>query len=229
MYWWVWLLIALIIFIGFGIARRHRNRRAKIIINIPVTGFVNFQITPHDASPEDLILLALCYGSKIRWLLQTEPEQVRDIFHGLCNEVTDFWSAPGADLIDRMPTARQLREDDSSPHAVAGGEQYIVTLYRTDYHNLSNKAWVITAVPRPSLAANIPWSFLLVLNAVFVLLKPSEQETLRQAIANWYKYAFEESHPNRSISSLNSLFKASLDIIVSAKTKVVIEQDGDRI
>lgn len=214
--------------ISFGISRRHRNRRSKIIINIPVTGFANFQITPNDASPDDLILLALCYGSKIRWLLQMEPEQVRDIFLELCNEVINSWSEPGADLIDRTPTARQLREDKSISHAVAGGEQYVVTLYRTDYHNLRNKAWVITTIPRPSLAANIPWSFLLVLNAVFVLLKPSEQETLRQAIADWYKYAFEESHPNRSISSLNSLFKTSLDIIVRAKTKVVIEQDGER-
>lgn len=228
MYWWAWLLIAVTIYIGFGVARRHRNRRAKIIINIPVTGFANFQIIPHDASPEDLIQLALCYGSKIRWLLQMEPEQVRDIYHGLCNEVIDFWSAPGADLIDRMPTASQLREDDSSPHAVVGGEQYVVTLYRTDYHNLHNKAWVITTVPHPSLAANIPWSFLLVLNAVFVLLKPSEQETLRRAIVDWYKYAFEELHPKRSISSLDSLFKVSLDIVVRAKTKVVLERDGER-
>lgn len=222
-HWWAWLLIAVIVWLGIAVARRHRNRRAQITINIPVTGSPNFQITPHDASPEDLSLLTLCYGSKIWWLLQREPEQVRDIFPGLCNEAIDFWSASGADLIDRMPSACRLREDESTPHAVAGGERYVVTLYRTDYHNLRNRAWVITTIPRPSLAANIPWSFLLVLNAVFVLLKLSEQETLRLAVTEWHRYAFGQSLPKRSLSSLNSLFKASFESLVHAKTKEMPE------
>ncbi len=223
MHWWVWLLIAVIVWLSLAIARRHRNRRAQITVNIPEAGFPNFQITPHDASPEDLSLLALCYGSKIRWLLQTEPEQMRDIFQKLCNEVIDFWSTPGVDLIDRMPSARRLREDESSPHAISGGERYVVTLYRTDYHNLRNKAWVITTIPRPGLAANLPWSFLLVLNAVFALLNPSDRKILGQAMAEWYECAFEQARLEKSLSSLNLLFKTSLESLLHAKTQEIPE------
>ena len=223
MHWWVWLLIAVIMWLGLAVARRHRNRRARFTVTIPVAGAPTLQLTPHNASPEDLSLIALCYGSKLRWLLQTEPELIREIFQDLCKETIVFWSAPGADLIDRMPSARRLRGDESSPHAIAGGERFVVTLYRTDYHNLRNKTWVITTSPRPGLAANLPWSFLLVLNAVFVLLKPSERETLGRAIAEWYECAFRQSRLKRSLSSLNSLFEASLESLLNAKTKEIPE------
>jgi hypothetical protein len=205
--------------LGLAVARRHHNRRAQITITIPVKGYPNFQLTPDNASPEDLSLLALCYASKIRWLLLNEPELMGEIFQELCTEAIDFWSAPGSDLIDRMPSARRLRGDESSPHAVAGGERFVVSLYRTDYHNLRNKAWVITTIPRPSLAANLPWSFLLVLNSVFVLLQPSERETLGRAIAEWYGWAFGQSRLKKSLSSLNSLLEASVESLVHAKTK----------
>jgi len=223
MYWWIWLLIAVIVWISLVVARRHRNRRVQITINIPAKGFPNFQITPHDASPEDLSLLTLCYGSKIGWLLQTEPEQIRDIFHELCIEVINFWSAPGDDLIDQMPSARRLREDDSSPHAIIGGERFVVTLYRADYHNLQNKAWVITSIPRPGLAANLPWSFLLVLNAVFVLLKPLDRKILGQAMVDWCECALQQKRFERSLSSLNLLFKTSLECLLRAKTQEIPE------
>jgi hypothetical protein len=204
--------------LGAMVIRRHRNRRAQFTVTIPVAGPPTLQLTPHDASPDDLSLLALCYGSKLRWLLLTEPECIPEIFQELCSEAIDFWSEPGTDLIDRMPSARRLRGDESGPHAVAGGERYVVTLYRTDYQNLRNKAWVMTTIPRPGLTANLPWSFLLVLDAVFVLLKPSERETLGRALAEWYECVFGQGPPERSLSALNALFEASLESWLHART-----------
>ena len=216
--WWAWLLVAAIVWLGLAVARRHRNRRAQFTVTIPVAGPPTLQLTPHDASPDDLSLLALCYGSKLRWLLLTEPERIREILQELCSEAIDFWTEAGTDLIERMPSARRLRADESSPHAVADGERYVVTLYRTDYQNLRNKAWVMTTIPRPGLAANLPWSFLLVLNAVFALLKPSERDTLGRALVKWYECAFGESPPEGRSSALNALFKASLESWLHAKT-----------
>jgi len=203
---------------ALAVARRHRNHRAQFTVTIPVSGPASLQLTPHDASPDDLSLLALCYGSKVRWLLLTEPECIPEIFQELCSEAIDFWSEPGADLIDRMPSARRLRANESGPHAVAGGERFVVTLYRTDCQNLRNKAWVITTIPRPGLAANLPWSFLLVLNAVFLLLKPSERDTLRQALAKWCERAFGEPLPEGRSPTLNALFEVSIESWLHAKT-----------
>jgi hypothetical protein len=161
MLWWVWFPIFVIVWFALAIVARHRNRRTQVSVFIPLSGYPTLRVTPHDASPDDLSLLTLCYGSKLHWLLRTEPELIRELFQQLCSEALDFWSEPGDDLIDRMPSARRLRADESTPHAVAGGEFFQVTLYRTDYKNLRNKAWVITAIPSPGLAATLPWSFLL--------------------------------------------------------------------
>lgn len=123
--------------VRFGVASRRRDGRAQFTVHIAEAGQATFQMTPGNPSDEDLSLLALCYAAKLRWLLLTEHERIQEVFQGLCREAIDFWTAPGSDLIDRMPSARRFREDESpvnhprlvaQPAVIGPVESNLVTL-----------------------------------------------------------------------------------------------------
>jgi hypothetical protein len=84
-------------------------------------------------------------------------------------------------------------------------------MHRTHYRELRNRAWVDNTLPQPGLASNIPWSFLLVLNAIFVLLKPPERDVLGGALAGWFDRAFAQSPPEPSAQGLKMLLEASME------------------
>lgn len=216
--WWVWLVLICVAGGSLSAFSGVRNRRARIVVRMPESSPPTIQLTTlGTVEPGDLCLLALCYASKVHWLLLSEMEPSRDLFREFCAEALDFWDAPGADLIDRMPTARALRDDPSVPHAVPGGERFVITLYRTDYRSLKNRVWVNNSLPRSGMAANIPWSALVVLNAAFALLDPETRVILHRAFSGWYDFAFEEWEPDQSMVGLNALFASALGAYTKAR------------
>ena len=215
--WWVWLVLAIAaVWVTLGVTGRNRNRRAQATVWIPETGPSALQISTDDTSPQDLQLLALCYASKIRWLMASEPPLLGEMLRKLCGEAVECWMADGVELIDRMPTARAMRDDTSAPKAVSGGERFSVGLFRTNYQTLNNRAWAINSLPRPGLAPNVPWSVVLLLNGVHGLLAESDSQTLKRALSLWHDRAFC-GPVDQSQAGLRNLFAVSSACVLEAQ------------
>jgi hypothetical protein len=217
MEWWIWVMALIIIAGMYSFATRNRDVRVRAVIRISVNAFPTVQIDPSSASTEDLLYLVLCYASKVRWLLLSEPPVIQDMFREICAEAISHWDERGSDLIDRMPTARALRSDTTGPKAVSGGETYKVSLRRTGYKNLENRAWVINSLPKASLAVNPPLTAIVLLNVVFALLSWENRQFLRSAWTNWFDLAFGTESVDQSTGALRMLFKASADSITEAR------------
>lgn len=221
---WLWLFgVAALLWVAYTLMTWNANRRVVADIHVPEHGRPTISISPGRANPDDLSLTALCYLSKIRWLLDTEPQVVMDTFKEMCGEAVDFMLEParGQDLIGRMPTADAFRSYSDDPKAVSGGESYRVRFYRTRYKALRNKAWVINSLPRPSLALNPPWSSIVLLNGAHALLADRDRRRLRAALAAWFDVAFGDE-TFRGLKGLNRLFEVSYATWETAPTESAI-------
>ena len=107
------------------------------------------------------------------------------------------------------PTSRAIRKGEDHPRAVQQGEVYRISFFRTAYQNLSNRVWVINTIPRPGLAANLPWSAILLLNAVFVVLPVDVRPRLGQALQSWFEAAMQPDCDRQTMQSLRGLFQLS--------------------
>jgi hypothetical protein len=134
----------------------------------------------------------------------------KDLFRELLGEACEFWNEGTGDLIDRMPTASAIRRSDNHPRAVDLGEVFHISFFRTEYRNLHNRAWVINTIPRPGLAANLPWSVILLLNAVFAVLPEEARAHLGQALCNWFDSAMDPAFDNQAQGTLARLFELSI-------------------
>jgi hypothetical protein len=208
--WWVWVALVAVVYFAYAYSRRYRNRRVRAVIYFPPKGHATIQIDPGSATPANLSLTVLCYASKVWWLLQSEFNISSDIFRQLIGEAIDFWSEGHGDLIDRMPTAAALRSAEDHPTAVPGGERFDISFYRTQYQTLRNRVWIINSLPKPGLAANIPWSAIILLNAVFVLLNDPVRERLHRALSSWADLVLAGGLTDQSLAGLNALFAVSL-------------------
>jgi len=216
--WYGWGAIAVAAYTAYAIATRHRNRRVRAEITIPTRGTPTIQLCPPSALPIDLSLAVLCYASKIRWLVNSEFAVSRDLLRELLGEACDFWNEGTGDLIERMPTASTIRTSEDHLQAVDPREVFRITLYRTGYRNLRNRAWVINTIPRPGLAANLPWSAILLLNAVFVILPDEARAQLGQALRNWFDSAMDPAFDNQAQQTLARLFALSVSAYDQAMT-----------
>ena len=155
---------------------RTRNPALTARISIRQKGTATVTWTPSPAEPTDLGLLSLLYGAKIGWFMDVEP-QVRPVFMTLGEElssITDL-QLPSHSLIDMLPTAREIRADlTDEKTAVSGGEVFDIQLCRKSTvepdgseHPLT---YVDTRLPDPGLAANIPWSAILLADKVWEYL-----------------------------------------------------------
>lgn len=207
--WYGWVGLALGAYIAYTIATRHRNRRVVAELTIPPTGTPTVELGPSNALPSDLCLAALCYASKVRWLVNSEFAVSKDLLTELFAEACDFWDEGSGDLIDRMPTASSIRKNQDHPRAVQQGEVFRISLYRTGYQNLTNRAWVINTIPRPGLAANLPWSAILLLNTVSVVLPVEARSHLGRALRIWFQAAMQPDFDKQTTQSLGELFRQS--------------------
>ena len=214
---WSMLLGALVLLVGIYVFATRNRSRVSAVVTIPVTSSPTVQIDPPDAQAEELLHLVLCYASKVRWLVLSEPAAIQEVFRQLCREAADSWDKPGTDLIDRMPSGATCRNERTDAKAASGGEDYKIALFRTDYTNLENRCWVTNSLPRASLAVNPPWSVVVLLNAVFVLLNGGDREWLRRSWATWCAEALAAGSVDSSASGLKTLFRVSVKSVANAR------------
>jgi hypothetical protein len=213
-----WILIVgaiVLVYLALAMRGRSRNRRLTSQIMIPSAGQPSVSFAPEPANQDDLCLLTLCYATKMRWLLNNEPDQVRDALTGLIAEAVSSWDEAGPDLISRMPTGKQLRSEDA-PQAAASGETFRISFYRTDYQRLRNRASVVTHIPRPGMVVNLAWSVILLLNAVEARLDDNHRQFMRDALRDWLNLANTQLAYDTSQQTLRQLNDATLDLWMKA-------------
>ena len=214
-----WLIVAAVVlaYVVTTLATRRRDRRAEAVVRIPDKAAPTVRLETFSGSSDDLINLALCYASKVQWLLASEPPVIQQVFRDMSLAVARNWSAPGADLIERVPEAAAIRADSDSPKAVDGGEVYRISYFRTDHKALENRAWVVNSIPKQSLAVNPPWSAIILLNAIFARLDLDDRRVLGEAWKTWCSAALDEA-TDQSAAGLKRLFQASVESTAAARS-----------
>ncbi len=177
------------------------------------------QLDPPNAPPTHLCLAVLCYASKMRWLVNDDPTAT-EFLRGLIEEACRSWNDGSGDLIDRMPNAAALRASAGYPRAVDPVEVFRISFYWTGESSRDNRAWVINDIPDPGFAANLPWSVLLLLNAVFVSVSGQARAHMRRALQKWFDAAMDTSFDNNAPETLPRLFLLALDTYESTESSL---------
>ncbi len=221
MLWLVLIAIGTYLVWSFLLHRRDRRVRAEVVI--PENGHSLMSINPPTAAPDDLCLMVLCYASFVRWLMETEYAVVRDTYRELCKEAVDCWGREGMRLIDRLPTASKIEttlETQNIPKTVPGGEKYAISFWRDEVPHFKPKVWVtLMRSPLRGLSANLPWTVMLLLNAVHNLVPHQYGElALREAWRDWFKAAFALQNGYKGSSGLKSMYTVSYEVWLRART-----------
>src|SRR5207245_11362777 len=105
----------------------------------------------------------------------------------------------------RMPTPKEILNSHTGPFAVPGGERFVVKYFRPSYRNLRNKSSVINSIPRPGLAINLVWNWLVLLDAVHSRLNQAEGQLAREALRCWWQAIYPTTTATSASSSLSQL------------------------
>lgn len=160
-----WLIGVLVVlaFLSWRLRRRSGNPaplHAQVYIAPSGQHSVDFEGQPTE---ESLSLLALTYGAKIRWLLNHEPAETRELLSTLVEEaVGALGKNDGGSLLDALPTSEHLQSAKArAVRAAGGGEEYLVQMRRWP----TGEAFVVNELPQPCHSFNIPWHYALLLSA----------------------------------------------------------------
>lgn len=203
------VITALVIsYLLFGWFLSKRDLKVTATVTILQSGESSVTFAPDTASAEDLVLMVLNYGSKLRWVLLSEPTEIQDIFRELTAEASDFWFEGEGPLLKQLPSATEILEllgQPETPIAVAGGERFVVRYRRTSYRFRPNRSSVTNDLPYPMLSFNGAWNYLLLLDAVYSRLDPGARVIAGHAFQLWWREAFERWEPDQSIRGLSRL------------------------
>lgn len=181
-----------------------RDLKVTATVEIPPFGSPLAIFVPSEAAAEDLTRMVLTYGSKLRWLLIHEPNEIQEIFKELTAEVSDFWAEGTGPLLPRLPTAARLLENTKDhPAAVKTGERFVVRYMRTSFRMRPNKSRVTNDLAQPGLAVNLAWHYLVLVGAVYDALTPDARAIAGRAFQLWWADAFEQDidpSPNGLVS-----------------------------
>jgi hypothetical protein len=207
----VWIIAAIVVLslVAFFLGHQSRGQNPQLvaIISIKEDGTHNVIFEPDAAMGADLTRLLLVYASKLRWLVLSEDHSVQNLFQGLTREIADVWLLAEDSLLEVMPTANALR-DAGGLFSVPGGETFTVKYYRTQSSS-PNRSFLHNDLPRPGLAANLPWHFCVLSDAVFQRLGQQERDTAYAAYATWLEAAYEGFPPSNSLQYLTHLVRAA--------------------
>ncbi len=139
-----------------------------------------------------LMKIALLYAAKIRFVQSEENSQIVEAYQGLMEEALDpFESSEQRDFLLRLSNLVQmLQAPIDAPSATGTGERFIIRLIEgrsTDFVN--------NDLPFRGLAANVPISVILVINAVTERLKKRNLEVLRIALTSLHEEMFNNTKP----------------------------------
>jgi hypothetical protein len=211
------LIVFLIALAFWWLFLKARRRRPAIVTTlkpplsatvwIAPSGESLVAFNPDTADSEQLVRLMLCYGSKVRWLLHSEPAKSTQVFQDLMATVINQFSAPKVhDLMTDVPVLTETRRNTvGAPVTVPGGELFSVRLLYGAY----GEAAVANSLPSRGLAFNIPWHYLLLCHAIHRRLTQEERCWAQLALQAWFAEAFSASQSSQSLKALNSLNAAA--------------------
>lgn len=192
----------------------------KAEITIPEHGNPVVTWQPPSANPEELGLMALCYGVKIGWLMEVEV-QVRDLFTTLALELASLKNKhlDSESIIESLPTARELHASLAGESAaVPNGEVFEIQLFRKSLAEPGGSqrelAWVNNSLPQPGLASNIPWSVFLLADKIWPRLNQSLRKRL---VKSWDTMLQLLSHDDGSIEPGDQGHLQVLYMLISAE------------
>jgi len=196
--------------LGYLLVRGGKARPVLVVtVKLAPTGQSEVRFVPESSEPALLRALLLCYGAKIRWLLNNEPAEIAEMFEELVGEAIDFWAEHEDDLLAVMPTASQLRAQIDVPFTVPAGEQFSVRLFTGP----SGQVYVLNDLPRPGLAINFAWHFIVLMDAVRSRLSESERVALHQGLQDWYDLIFSPAGQDSSFGALKNLNEKTNDLL----------------
>jgi hypothetical protein len=139
-----------------------------------------------------LMKLALLYAAKIRFVQSEEDPQIAEAYLGLMKEALDpSESSEHRDFLLRLSKLVQmLQAPIDAPSATGTGERFTIRLIEgksTDFVN--------NDLPFRGLAANVPISVILVINAVAERLTKRSLEVFRIALTRLHEAMFNDSKP----------------------------------
>jgi len=182
---------------------RRKDRRAVAVIDIPETGRARVTFAPKDVEPEELVRLALTYGSKLRWALFGEFAGLQECFRDAVAEIVDVLPTAGQSLLGSMPSGQILLRESNRPKAAPGGERYIIRYYRTRWRTMRNRSSVWNTLPRPGLAANLVWNYCLLWDAINNRLSEETRGYACRALEHWWNAVFVVLDDDHSVRGLH--------------------------
>ncbi len=181
-----------------------RRRKAVLAVTITIapSGESVVVFSTDRPSPDQLIRLMLCYGSKVRWLLNSEPTKLTEIFREFLAEVIGVFSSVDVnDLVTDVPLLREVAQNaQGAPASVPGGERFAVRVF----YGAHGRAWITNDLPRPGLAFNIPWHYLILVQAIRSRLEQDDRHWAQRALQAWFVKAFTEQESTQSLNVLNA-------------------------
>jgi hypothetical protein len=203
-----WLLIPAIIglWIVIGLRMSARNLRVIAYVHIPADAPSIVRFEPPQPKGEDLIRLGMVYAAKLRWVLLSEPVVSQELFDQIFSEMSIAWLITENDLIGSMPTARMIRDMKERPLAVAGGEQFVIRYSRISYTALRNRSSMHNSLPRPGLAANLVWNYVILVDSIHRSIDAATRVRAKRALG-LFAARLGGRTLNDSLSCLNQLIK----------------------
>jgi hypothetical protein len=205
MKWSAIVAVAALSWFLMAVANRRKNLRATVTIYIPESGEPIVSTAPEDIAPEIFLGLLLSYGSKLWWNLLTEPLAVQEQFKILVEELVMAWPLAGESLILAMPIAASAAAVTDRPHAAPGGERFVVRYYRTRYRKLRDVGSIVNSLPRPGLASNIAWNYIVLGCEIFHRLDVAERARAAVALELWKERILSPECRDSSLAGLRRL------------------------
>ncbi|MBI5467155.1 MAG: hypothetical protein HY975_02995 [Candidatus Kerfeldbacteria bacterium] len=107
-----------------------------------------------------MVALALAYGAKVRWLVNSEPESVREALIEWSQNCMDRWDnvAPGELAADLKQHFRDEGLGSTNPATVPGGETFKIKLFA------EWRVW--NELPKQGMSVNVAWHYIVLLEAI---------------------------------------------------------------
>lgn len=204
------IVVLAVAYFFYARTRARRHLRVTATVSILPSGQSSVAFKPSDVSDEDLARMCLSYGSKLRWVLLSESEEIQQLFRDLTEEAIHCWSEGERSLLENMvPISERIQGDEGIASAVPGGEAYVIRYSRSSHHNIKNRSVIANWLPIRRLNVNYAWHYVLLLSAVYERLPAESKAEAGRAYARWWELAFEEWVPDPSLRGLFRLAPAS--------------------
>ena len=159
------------------------------IINIFHSGESDIKFIPSSNINEiKLMKIAFLYAVKVRFLLETEPLDLRKMYKDLFEEITESskWHPTGA-IAERLKEMVSILEmqGEELPESLSE-EEFIINLVEGEEID-----YVVTKIPLPGLAVNIPISVILLSNAIASRLSTKNLEIFENQLSTFTQLAFD--------------------------------------